>query len=62
MPCREYREDLRFIVRCVPTREVEDLLAGVNVSDMTMDDLEAAYELICGKKPVRPPGYRSLRS
>jgi hypothetical protein len=57
-PCRAFREYLRTGLRVLATPEEEAMLLGQRVSDMTMNDLEAAYELMFGKKAPRPPGYR----
>ena len=60
-PCRQYREYLRHIRMFLKPKH-KALLFGVTVSGLTMDDLEALYELIIGSPPPRPAGYAPRRA
>jgi hypothetical protein len=60
-PSVEYREWLRNGVRIFDT-EPSLWLAEDRVSDLTMDDLEAAAELLgLNWRKGRPPGYEPSR-
>jgi hypothetical protein len=59
----QYREYLRG-VRMFLNPELDALLGGVRVSDLTMRDLEALYELVFDTNPRdrAPPGYRPVKT
>jgi hypothetical protein len=54
----EYRDDMRYPVRVFSTGQTE-MLAPEGVSYLHIDDLEALYELVMGKKPVPPAAYQA---
>lgn len=58
-PSQQYRDTIRYGVRLFMTDEVEPLLDRA-VSQLHMDDLEAAYELLMDWSPRRlaPPEYQ----
>lgn len=62
-PAHLYRQELRYAVRVFSTHDDEARLFVTPINRMTMDDLEAAYELIMGADPLRkaPAEYRRHR-
>ena len=59
-PSEEYRSKLRGAVRMFSSEAEEKAMTlGKTVSSLTMDDLEAAFELVMGSDPRRcaPAGY-----
>ena len=73
LPSQEYRRNLRYGVRVLATAELEAALCPrpenkndpVNwaINDMSMDQLETAFELLFGSDPRRlaPKDYRPRR-
>lgn len=72
-PSAEYRSKLKTWIDVCVRREQVGLLPGESLSDLTMDDLEAACqlanEILLPSRPdcwdprfFAPTGYRSVRS
>ncbi len=63
-PSWKYRETLRYGLRVMATHEeLECILMGKCISDLTMEELEVGYQLVFSGDPFvhAPPDYRSAR-
>jgi len=64
LPCREYRDAMRYALHVITDpQQLAMLIGDKKISDLTMDELEAAYELLMSANPRvhASAEYRSIR-